>query len=375
MAYDYDIVIVGAGPAGLNAGYFAAKQGAKVLILDKKKELGKPVRCAEAVVENVLPDSEVKPSKDIVSNYVDSFKVVSSKGRILTLNINIHGYILNRTKFEQYLGYRAEKIGAEILLESTVIGFNQNKNKLTVTKNNGKSQRAITGKIIIGADGIESRIGRWAGMIPALNWSDVAVCYQYYLENLELEKRTVEMYWGQKFSPHGYIWVFPKSEDSANVGIVTVGQAKFDLKSYLDKFIKTRAPKGRVVRSGAGCVPQGIPPKHVVKNNILLIGDAARVAIPVTGAGIGHAMLSGKWAGGIVGDIIENNLGIEELSKFDKKMAKIRKKIAWAQQLKKKIQRDDSFLEFLFVIYTPSIYFHKMIPNFVEKFLLNKIRY
>ena len=77
----------------------------------------------------------------------------------------------------------------------------------------------------------------------------------------------------------------------------------------------------------------------------------------------------------IVGNIIENNLEIHELSKYDKKMVKIRKKIAWAQQLKKKIQRDDSFLELLFVIYKPFIYFHKMIPDFVEKFLLNKIRY
>ena len=375
MAYDYDLIIVGAGPAGLNAGYFAARQGAKVLILDKKKDLGKPVRCAEAVVENVLPDSEVKPSKKFVSNYVDSFKVVSSKGRIITLDINIHGYILDRIKFEQYLGYRAKKIGAEILLDSTVIGFDQNKNGITITKNKGRSKEVITGKIIIGADGIESRIGRWAGMISELSVADIAICCQYYLENLDLEKRTVEMYWGQKYSPHGYIWVFPKSEDSANVGIVTLGQARFNLKSYLDRFIKTRAPNSKIVRSVAGCVPQAIPPKHVVKNNILLIGDAARVAIPITGAGIGHAMLSGKWAGCIVGDIIENNLAIQELSKFDKKMAKIRKKIAWAQELKKKIQRDDNFFEMLFVIYTPFIYFHKMMPDLVEKFLLNKVRY
>ncbi len=375
MDYDYDVIIVGAGPAGLNAGYYAALCGAKVLILDKKLELGKPVRCAEAVVENVLPDSDIKPNKELISNYVDSFKVFSSKGRTIILNIKLHGYILDRVKFEQHLGQRAKERGVKILLNTTVIGFNHDKNELVLAENKGLSKRKITGKIIIGADGIESRIGRWAGMINALKWFDVAVCYQYYLENLELNKRVVEMYWGKRYSPHGYIWVFPKSNHSANVGIVTVGQTKFDLKVYLDRFIKTRAPKSKIVRSSAGCVPQAIPPMNFVKENIMLIGDAARVAIPVTGAGIGHAMLSGKWAGTIVGNMIANDLGLEELSKFNIQMAKIRKKIKWAYRLKKKIQRDDRFLEFLFVFYTPFIYVHKMMPDFVEKYLLNKIRY
>ena len=74
MEYDHDVIIVGAGPAGLNAGYYSALSGADVLIVDKKTELGKPVRCAEAIIESVLHDNELEPKKEFISNPVNSFR-------------------------------------------------------------------------------------------------------------------------------------------------------------------------------------------------------------------------------------------------------------------------------------------------------------
>jgi digeranylgeranylglycerophospholipid reductase len=370
---DHDIIIVGAGPSGLCAGYYAALAGADVLILDKKHELGKPVRCGEAVIENVFKDFKIKPTADIVANTVNGMKCISPRGKELFIRLNISGYILNREKFEELLGKRAIKKGAKIQLDTTVIGLN--KNELIITENNGKTTRKISGRIIIGADGVESRIGRWAKLISSLKPPDIAVCIQYFVENVKLNPETVEFYWGGEYSQHGYIWVFPKSENSANIGIASPGSYNKELKEYLEKFIKTRAPNGKIHNQVMGCVPQAMPPEKLVKDNIMLIGDAARVAIPVTGAGIGHAMVTGKWAGEIAGEIINQNKSIDELMLFDRKMDKIRRKISRSYRLKQKIIRDDDFFELLFGLFIPFQYIYKFSPNFIDKFVLKSLRY
>ncbi len=373
MNFDHDIIIVGAGPAGLNAGHYAAKSGAKVLILDKKDELGRPVRCAEAIIESIIKDSNIDPKPEFISNYINNLMCVSSKGKIITVKTKLMGYVLDRVKFEQYLGRRAEKNNAEIQLRRTVIGFN--KNKLLISKNNGKSQKVITGKIIIAADGVESRIARWGGIDTTLKINDIAVCFQYHMKDIEVDARTVEFYWGQKYSPHGYIWIFPKSENSANVGIASIGKNNYNLKILLKKFLASRSPKSKIVSESFGCIPQCMPPKPVVKNNLILIGDAGRVAIPVTGAGIGNAMLTGKWAGNITGEIITNNLNLNELYKYEKLMDKIRKKIKRANLLKQKIINDDNIFNFYFALLAPIPYIYKLSPKLVENFLLKNIRY
>ena len=373
MKYDHDIIIVGGGPAGLLAGYYAASAGADTLLIDKKHELGKPVRCGEAVIENILDDFDLKPKKEIISNKVNCLKSYSSKGKKVILELNLNGYILDRVAFEQYLGSRANNKGVVIKLKTTVIGMK--KNKIYITTDNGKTIKTITGKIIIAADGVESRLGRWAGIDTTLKPRDIAVCYQYVLDNIKVETHAVEFYWGKKFSPHGYIWVFPKSDNTANVGIVTLGNIQINLKQVLRKFISERAPNSRVLRSVAGCVPQAIPPKTLVRNNVMLVGDAARMAIPVTGGGIGHAMLSGQWSGELAGKTIKEGLSIKNLTELDPKMYKLGKKIKRAYMLKEKIERDDDFFELLFGIFAPLPYIYKLSPSFIEKFALKTLRY
>ncbi len=370
---DYDIIIVGAGPGGLIAGYYAAEKGANVLILDKKQELGKPVRCGEAVIEFVFRDFDIQPKKDLISNYARCLTCYSSKGKKVKVDINLDGYILDRVKFEHHLGTRAKKKGVKIQLDTTVVGLK--KNKVYVSKDNGKTVDTVSGNIIIGADGVESRIGRWAGIDTTLKPQDIAICYQVVLENIEVEKETVEFYWGRKYSPHGYIWVFPKSNNTANIGIVTLGSINLNLKTSLQKFIESRAPNSNMISKVAGCVPQALPPKEVVKNNVILVGDAARVAIPVTGGGIGHAMTSGKWAGEVTGDIISNNQRLNKLNNYDKKMNSLRKKITRSYILKQKILKDDDILELLFGIFKPLPYLYKLSPKFIEKYLLRSLRY
>ncbi len=370
---NHEIIVVGAGPAGLNAGYYAAKNGAEVLILDKKPQLGLPVRCGEATVESIFKDFKIKPTKDLIANEVSCLKLYSSKGQEIDLNIKMRGYILNRDKFEQHLGDLCIAAGVDIKLNSTVTGLK--KNKIQVTEDNAKTTKTLTGKIIIAADGVESRVGRWAGVDTTLKPEDIAVCQQYVVDDIELERSAVEFYWGAKYSPHAYIWVFPKSDNRANVGIVSLGSIKVDLGKLLNEFIKHRAPKCRKVGFIAGCVPQAEPPVQLVKNNVMLIGDAARVALPVTGAGIGHALITGKWSGEVAAEVINNRSNIEELLKYEIKMKTIRRKIRRSFIMKQKILRDDPFFEIAFAIAKPVIKLYKYCPELFHKYFLKSLRY
>jgi len=373
MQYDYDIIIVGAGPAGLIAGANAAEKGANVLILDKKTELGKPVRCGEALIENVFRDFNIKPRNEFISNRLRKMLCVSSKGKKLSVELNLNGYILDRIKFEQYLGALAIENGVKISLETSVLGLE--KNAVVITQDRGRSKKKINGKILIGADGVESRLGRWAGITEALKPIDIGVCLQYVVSDIEVDNNEVEFYWGGQYSPHGYIWVFPKSENTANVGIMSPGNINLDLKGHLERFLKKRAPRYSKLSSITGAVPQAIPPKPLVKDNVMVVGDAARLAIPVTGSGIGHAMISGRWAGEIAGNVATGNNNINDLNEYEDKMILLRKKIARANKLKEKIIKDDNIFELLFGIFLPFQYLYKISPKLIEKYLLKNLRY
>jgi digeranylgeranylglycerophospholipid reductase len=370
---EYDIIIVGAGPAGLNAGIYAAEQGVNTLIIDKKQELGIPIRCAEATVETIFHDFKIKPTKETVANKVNVMKLYSSKGRKIEVAVKIQGYILNRDKFEQYLGQRAEDAGAKIQLNTTVVGLKGNAVK--ITEDRGETSTDLRGKIIIAADGVESRLARWVGIDTTLKPQDIAVCQQYFVKNIESDPKAVEFYWGSKYSPNGYIWVFPKSEDTANVGIVSFGSISVDLGKLLNKFLKDRAPDCEKLSFIAGCVPQAEPPAKLVKGNMMLIGDAAHVALPVTGAGIGHALRTGKWAGEIAGDVVKNNMGVSQLNEYENKVNKIRRKIKRAYKFKQKILKDDEFHELLFILAKPVPILYRIFPDLFQKFLLKNVRY
>lgn len=370
----YDVIVVGAGPGGANAAYHAAKSGAKVLIIDKKSEIGVPVRCAEAIVGTLLDEYDIKPDRKWITNNIGKFKAYSSKGREFILKTKTKGYILDRVNFEKMLIARAEAQGAEVMLQSTVTGLS--KKGLVVQETSDKVRSTFSGKIIVGADGVESRVGRWAGINTALELKDIGVCAQYQLQNLDLDPDSVELYWGEKYAPGGYAWVFPKNDNLANVGVIIPGHFKYTARDVLDKFVKTRAPKGKIITSITGCVPEFFPPDQLVKGNVMLVGDAARVSIPVTGGGIGNAMFTGKAAGELAGTVIKNNLSLDHLAEYNQIVhKKLSKRLKRAYKLKERFIKSEKNIERIFIYLKLFMWVHRLAPGFAEKYGLKNLRY
>ena len=160
--------------------------------------------------------------------------------------------------------------------------------------------------VVIGADGFESQVGRWAGLETHLRTRDIDACLQYTLVGVDGDPRLNDFYLGS-CAPGGYAWVFWKEADVANVGIgvnLSKIRDRADAKKYLDALIE-RTPslaRGEIVEEVAGAVSVSLPLERTVAPGVMLAGDAARLIDPLTGGGILNGCLSGKYAGEIASE-------------------------------------------------------------------------
>src|SRR3989475_1044440 len=159
----------------------------------------------------------------------------------------------------------------------------------------------VRADVVIGADGFESQVGRWAGLETHLRARDIDACLQYTLVGVEGDPRLNDFYLGS-CAPGGYAWVFWKDADVANVGIgvnLSKIRERADAKKYLDRLIE-RTPglaRGEIVEEVAGAVSVSMPLERTVAPGVMLAGDAARLIDPLTGGGILNGCLSGRYAG------------------------------------------------------------------------------
>lgn len=156
----------------------------------------------------------------------------------------------------------------------------------------------IKADIVIGADGVESKIGRWGGIDTSLKPHDIETCAQFLISNIDPGEYS-KFYIGEKYSAGGYVWIFPKGGYTANVGIGILGSksGKIRALSLLHDFIETHIPHGKILELVVGGVPVSGPIEKTIADGLMLVGDAARQSDPLTGGGITNAMDAGKIAG------------------------------------------------------------------------------
>ena len=306
MPEEFDVLVVGAGPSGSTAARHAALNGARTLMIEKRTEIGTPVRCGEGVAKRWLDEVGLEPSKAFIAHEVDGAKVVAPDGTVLVVDEaragNECGYILERDLFDRHLAKLAAKAGAEIRIRTTALSLLQEDGRVVGARLQGmQGTYDVRAKVVLGADGIESQVGRWAGLERPLKTRDIDACLQYTLVGVEGDPNLNEFYLGS-WAPGGYAWVFWKDDDTANVGLgvnLLKLKDKAETKGYLDRFIAAHPhlAKGEILEEVAGMVTVSLPLERTGMPGLLLIGDAARMIDPVTGGGILNGCLSGKYAG------------------------------------------------------------------------------
>ena len=150
-------------------------------------------------------------------------------------------------------------------------------------------------------------------------------CVQYSVGNIDLDVNIMDMYVGKNIAPGGYLWVFPKGEGFANIGIGVSGKYSKEKSalSYIDDFIQIKYPQATIHTTMCGGVPCAKPLSNPIADGLMLVGDAAHFVNPLTGGGIASAMKSGMFAGKVASESIQKN-DISE--KFLNKYVKLCKK-------------------------------------------------
>jgi digeranylgeranylglycerophospholipid reductase len=182
--------------------------------------------------------------------------------------------------------------------------------------------------VVIAADGVESRVGRWAGLKTHIDFRDMESAVQITAANIPVKQDTLYFYFGKDVAPNGYFWIFPKGNDKANIGLGVNGLTgkKKSAQSFLNEFMNKYYPKAPVLTTIAGGVPCSITLSKISAPGIMLAGDAARQVNPLSGGGIASGMIGGSIAGKIAAEAVKKNKPDHILS-YD---------MAWAKRLGKR---------------------------------------
>jgi len=288
MSKLYKTIIIGAGPAGLIAG----KHLRDALILDKKKEIGKPVQCGEGISKNALAMQGIKPNDDWICCKIHKVERIMPSGETIgRFHKGPIGYVIDRERFEKYL---AKDIKSEIKLNTKVIDLNFKNNLWEVIVENGEMFKA---EYIIGADGPPSIVRR--KIFPEnKNKMEFIPTIEYLIETeKELDTDTLKVYLNNEKYDHGYTWIFPKSKNIANVGICGRGNFAKEFKRFLEEVVKKNYGNYNILENRSGNIPiANVSQCKVYRNKVFLIGDAAGFTDPIFKGGMTQAMVSSKIA-------------------------------------------------------------------------------
>ncbi|MCI4365715.1 MAG: NAD(P)/FAD-dependent oxidoreductase, partial [Thermoplasmata archaeon] len=276
---------------GSLAAQAASEHGARTLLVDHRPELGHPVQCGEFIpAPEELADlfdcpdlirSAFDPPPATVLRETRWMTCVSPYGH--RFRFPLRGATVSRRSFDKALAYRAEGAGAELRYPVGVTDVSGARVRLA-------GGTSVEGRVVIGADGPLSTVGRAVGLVPE------RTLFRMITATVDGSPEDgIELYFGRD-APGGYGWAFPRTHD-VNVGLgVSSIAPRQSLNSLLDRLVE-RQHLGPVRDRTQWWVPVGPPPPTLVRGNALLCGDAANLVMATNGGGIPTAMLSGWLAG------------------------------------------------------------------------------
>jgi digeranylgeranylglycerophospholipid reductase len=353
-----DVAVVGAGPAGSAVAEAAAKLGADVVLIERKREVGTPVQCGGFLPEvgelqALLPRAKIPEAlAEIPERHVlhrtSLQRIYAPSGKAKEFSVS--GRVVDRRGFDRDLVWRAARAGARVLVatRATMDGSG--------LRLSGRSSCDLEAKVVIGADGPSSATARGAKMAHR---QEMGVCLEYEMADVDIDPDAAEMYFGTRCAPGGYAWIIPLGEDVANVGIGTrcsylEGRSLRDL---LDAFIqdypiaKEKLRRGEVTAVMRGLVPAGGMPPSIQRENVLLAGDAAGMVMASSGGGIPLAMVGGQAAGEVAARHVRGEATLAEYSsRIATEMGKEVESSVRIRKVVDRMMRSDRLMDALFAM-------------------------
>jgi digeranylgeranylglycerophospholipid reductase len=308
MRTSCDVLVVGGGPAGLVAARDTAARGLDVLLVERDRAIGAPVRCGEGVgskgIGEFIDPEEGRAS--FVSRRISKVIFWAPDGTEVRVAEGDVGYVLDRTRFEPALAAQAGREGAELHVGTEVTALRRDGDGWLAETYGPRGTGTVRAKVIVGADGVESMVGRWTGLDTRVPSRDMESCAQYVLSGIDFDPDAIYLHFGDQVAPGGYAWVFPKGVGVANVGlgIVALQGGGRPARAWLDAYVDSYFPTGVRTAYTVGGVIVHPTVKRTVADGVILCGDAAHMINPLSGGGIVNAMKAGRLAAETIADAL-----------------------------------------------------------------------
>src|SRR5436305_426344 len=246
---DDDILVIGADPAGAVAAAQAKRAAPEldVVLLERERAVGGAVRCAEGVGDAGLREFANPDGAPWVARKISRVIFIAPDDSEVRVAERDVGWILDRTRFDAHLAAEAVAAGAELLVGTEASGMTRTPDgRWQVAVRGLRGASTYRAKVVIGADGVEAMVGRWAGLDTRVPARDMESCAQYVVEGIDVDPDAIYLQFGAGIAPGGYAWVFPKGPGVANVGLglVALKAGARNARQYLDAWIARRYPEG-----------------------------------------------------------------------------------------------------------------------------------
>ncbi len=321
----YDILIVGCGPAGASLGFLMAKEGFKVLIVERKREIEEPTICGEflpefSVIKRAFSERFNSALDFLRDNFYRDEFILNDTSQI-TLDfcgrrreLNLKGKVISRKKVVSMLVEMVEGFGAEIMLSTSYIRSieGQSKDKV-ISLLRGKGNRFEKSSLLVGADGFPSRVSRSMRLKNRIEGKDIAYV-TVQLAKGRHQSDSIYMGFYKNFAPGGYAWVIPRGNGLLKVGVGLRKNYGLNVMRCHEVFLKKLGFEGLGQVLGKA-LPVGGLFKRISGPNCLLVGDAAGLVMPVNGGGIPTAVISSFIAANVLKNWFEDPFSSSELFK------------------------------------------------------------
>lgn len=298
---EYDIAVIGGGPAGLLASKEAAKVGCRVLVVEEDDYIGRPEKCAGLYSLRGLSLLGLKPERYYTQNLVKGAVFKSPSGYSFTVDVgNPVALVANRERFDQFLACKAIEAGSEIMLRSRATDVLEFKNKVSINLSKGLK---VNARFVIDAEGRNCTISRklWNDVNFSHGWLPIVQCV---INNHGLDKDYVYLF----FKPYlrdffGYL--VPIDEYVGKLGVASSS----NIIRVLRKFISEEFPRCKLIGISSSSIYTGVPYNLSGYRNVFPVGDVAGHVKATTGGGVIYGGMAARAAGKLIAKSISEEDG------------------------------------------------------------------
>jgi digeranylgeranylglycerophospholipid reductase len=325
----YDVIIVGAGPAGSYIAYELASLGHNVAVFEGKSASGLNVCCTGII--SIECFQSLGLGTDVILTEVNSAKFFSPSGRCLRLQTEkVQAYVVNRLLLDKAIASKAQSQGAQYFFSSPVIDIIPGKDSIQVETLCSGAREIFSARVVVLAHGFRPKLPQKLGLGKIKNFLVGA--------QAEIEVKNVdefEVYFSQEIAPGAFAWLVPTSANKAHVGLLATSQARLHLRKFLNNLFCQGRITSQKVEIGQKAIPVGTLARSY-RDRVLAIGDAAGQVKPTTGGGIYFGHLGAQIAAQVLDEALSSdNLTAGQLSRYQKQWkAKMGKELSrgyWAR--------------------------------------------